>query len=83
MEVCGMKNLKKYGDMFTQLNYEIQQDIKNKTDQELKEIEQEARDAKLGNCEWAEYKISKMVLSYVFFVRRERQKVTLAKRSIL
>lgn len=70
-----MKNLKKYGEMFTKLNCEIMQDIKNKTEDELKEIELEARNAKLGNCEWAEYKISKMVLSYVFFVRRERHQV--------
>ncbi|MGE5627064.1 MAG: hypothetical protein ACM3X7_02980 [Solirubrobacterales bacterium] len=75
-----MKNLKKYGDMFNKLNCEIMKDIKNKTEDELKEIELEARNAKLGNCEWGEYKISRVVLSYVFFVRRERHKVKHEKK---
>jgi len=74
MEEFILKGLRKYGDMFTRLNNEIHEDIKTKTGDELKEIENEAKAANLINSGWAEWKVSKIVLGYIFYEKRRRQK---------
>lgn len=41
-----MKNLRQYGDMFGELVIKIEQDLKIKSDEELNELENEAKSEK-------------------------------------
>ena len=72
-----MKYLKEYGEMLNKLNSKISQDIKNKTDDELKEIELEAKSVNLRNSDFGEIKISRTVLEYVLYEKRGRQKISI------
>lgn len=72
-----MKYLKEYGEMLNKLNSKISQDIKNKTDDELKEIELEAKSVNLRNSDFGEIKISRTVLEYVLYEKRGRNKVSI------
>jgi hypothetical protein len=72
-----LKYLKEYGEMLNKLNSKISEDIKNKTDDELKEIELEAKSVNLRNSDFAEIKISRTVLEYVLYEKRGRQKVNI------
>ena len=72
-----LKYLKEYGEMLNKLNSKISEDIKNKTDDELIEIELEAKSVNLRNSDFAEIKISRTVLEYVLYEKRGRQKVNI------
>jgi len=72
-----LKYLKEYGEMLNKLNSKISQDIKNKTDDELKEIELEAKSVNLRNSDFGEIKISRTVLEYVLYEKRGRQKISI------
>ena len=72
-----MKYLKEYGEMLNKLNSKISQDIKSKTDDELKEIELEAKSVNLRNSDFGEVKISRTVLEYVLYEKRGRNKVSI------
>jgi len=69
-----MKNLEKFGDAYTKFTKEIMERIKSKTDDELWEIEYEAKYAKPNNAEISEFRVSKIVLEYALYEIRMRQK---------
>ena len=75
-----MESLQKYGDMLSKLNNDICKDIKNKTNDELSKIENEAKCATLFNSSWWEYKISRTVYEHVIYEKRLRQKSNVYKR---
>lgn len=70
-----MKLLSKYGNMFAELSVQIQEDIKTKSDKDLKILELEARATTGTNCSWSDYRIARTVLEYVRDEQKNRSEV--------
>jgi hypothetical protein len=77
-----MKNLEKFGDAYTKFTREVRESIESKTDEELKEIEYEAKYAKPNNTELAEFRVSKLVLEYALYEIRMRQKAKILMNAV-